>query len=200
MGSKLLKSLMSVVLVIGLMPTLALADDTTSGNDATPQAGDVVQEGNVLVGATGSVDAGNRTPKYNDVTYKITLNDDLQTYTLTFDGNGEIPTYYTESQGTAADGTEGAATPAWKVSEADQSAYPQGYVTDNDGNKHALPSEKMTYIATAQPIRLITTRFRGRKTLVASTQKRLQTSCSSRGLPKLAAIRCSTSAQQRMCR
>lgn len=143
MGSKILKSLMSVVLVIGLMPTLAMADDATTGDGvSTPKAGDVVQSGSVLVGATGSIDAEDRAPKFNDVTYKITLNDDLQTYTLTFDGNGEIPTYKTESQGTATDGTEGKATPAWTAKQNGELDYPNGYVTDADGQKHALPTQK----------------------------------------------------------
>ena len=139
MGSKLLKSLMSVVLVIGLMPTLALADDTT--NSGTLATGSVIGQGNVLVGATGSVEASTRQASTNDVTYKITLNDDGETYTLTFDGNGEIPTYRTESQGTAIDGTEGVATPPWKVADTDETEYPNGYVEDSNGAKHALPSE-----------------------------------------------------------
>ena len=51
MGSKLLKSLMSVVLVIGLMPTLALADDATTANEVSGS-----QDAAVKSGGSGETD------------------------------------------------------------------------------------------------------------------------------------------------
>ena len=141
MAKRLARCLLAMCLAVGLMPTLAFADEGGSSSGA----GTVVEKGGVLIGATGCLDQGNRAPKYSDgVTYEIVQNNDdagNPTYTLMFEGNGAIPDYYTENQGTAADGTEGAATPSWRVSADDKAQYPNGYVLDGDGGKKPLPSK-----------------------------------------------------------
>lgn len=100
MGSKLLKSLMSVVLVIGLMPTLALADDTANGEGGADASDFAQQKTAAEIAVQADSEAEDTRPELvkgeNDV-FKEYIRDSEIVATLTTDGtltitgSGEMP-------------------------------------------------------------------------------------------------------------
>ena len=123
MKRRLLASLLTLVMVLSLLPTVALAKNVSDLGG--------VLTGYIPIGATGTVNDGDRALKYSDtVSYAIAQNDD-GTYTLTLSG-GAIPSYKTENPVVAKDGTVGDRL-------TNDTSYPGGYVLDKDGNKHEVP-------------------------------------------------------------
>lgn len=108
MGSKILKSLMSVVLVIGLMPTLAMADDATvqtpSEEDGAGIAAQTIStsDDSVPVAAVQEADAEDARPALvkgeNDVFKEYVQDTELVATlttdgTLTITGSGDMPNW-----------------------------------------------------------------------------------------------------------
>ena len=123
MKRRLLASLLTLVMMLSLLPTAALAKNVSDLGG--------VLTGYIPIGATGTVNDGDRALKYSDtVSYAIAQNDD-GTYTLTLSG-GAIPSYKTENPVVAKDGTVGDRL-------TNDTSYPGGYVLDKDGNKHEVP-------------------------------------------------------------
>ncbi len=123
MKRRLLASLLTLVMMLSLLPTVALAKNVSDLGG--------VLTGYIPIGATGTVNDGDRALKYSDtVSYAIAQNDD-GTYTLTLSG-GAIPSYKTENPVVAKDGTVGDRL-------TNDTSYPGGYVLDKDGNKHEVP-------------------------------------------------------------
>ena len=127
MKRRLLASILAFVIVLGLLPTAAWAKNVSDLGEALT--------GYIPIGATGTVNGGNRALKYsNTVSYAIAKNDD-GTYTLTLSG-GAIPSYKTENPVVAKDGTVGN-----RLTD-DTANYPNGYVLDENNGRHEVPSLK----------------------------------------------------------
>ena len=125
MKRRILASFLSFVMVLSLLPTAVFAKNVSDlGNVLT---------GHIPIGATGTVNDGDRALKYSDtVSYAIAQNDD-GTYTLTLSG-GAIPSYKTENPVVAKDGTVGN-----RLTD-DTANYPNGYVLDGNNGRHEVPS------------------------------------------------------------
>ena len=124
MKRRLLASLLTLVMMLSLLPTAALAKNVSDLGE--------VLTGYIPIGATGTVNGGDRALKHSDtVRYTIAQNDD-GTYTLTLSG-GAIPSYKIENPVVAKDGTVGKRL-------TDDTAYPNGYVLDENNVKHEVPS------------------------------------------------------------
>ena len=124
MKRRLLASLLTLVMMLSLLPTAALAKNVSDLGE--------VLTGYIPIGATGTVNGGDRALKRSDtVSYTIAQNDD-GTYTLTLSG-GAIPSYKTENPVVAKDGTVGNRL-------TDDAVYPNGYVLGEDEAKHEVPS------------------------------------------------------------
>ena len=126
MKRRLLASILAFVIVLGLLPTAALAKNVSD-------LGENMLTGYIPIGATGTVNGGDRALKNsNTVSYAIAKNDD-GTYTLTLSG-GAIPSYKTENPVVAKDGTVGN-----RLTD-DTANYPNGYVLDENNGRHEVPS------------------------------------------------------------
>ena len=125
MKRRLLASLLTLVMMLSLLPTAALAKNVSDLGGALT--------GYIPIGATGTVNGGDRALKHSDtVRYTMAQNDD-GTYTLTLSG-GAIPSYKIENPVVAKDGTVG------DRHTDDTANYPNGYVLDEDNVKHEGPS------------------------------------------------------------
>ena len=125
MKRRLLASLLTLVMMLSLLPTAALAKNLSDLGGALT--------GYIPIGATGTVNGGDRALKHSDtVRYTMAQNDD-GTYTLTLSG-GAIPSYKIENPVVAKDGTVG------DRHTDDTANYPNGYVLDEDNVKHEVPS------------------------------------------------------------
>ena len=126
MKRRLLASILAFVIVLGLLPTAALAKNVSALDEN-------MLTGYIPIGATGTVNGKDRALKHSDtVSYTIAQNDD-GTYTLTLSG-GAIPSYKTENPVVAKDGTVGN-----RLTD-DTANYPNGYVLDENNGRHEVPS------------------------------------------------------------
>ena len=126
MKRRILASLLTLVMMLSLLPTAALAKNVSA-------LGENMLTGYIPIGATGTVNDGNRALKHSDaVSYTIAQNDD-GTYTLTLSG-GAIPSCKTENPVVAKDGTVGN-----RLTD-DTANYPNGYVLDENNGRHEVPS------------------------------------------------------------
>ena len=129
MKRRLLASILAFVIVLGLLPTAALATGENAGSET------VVEQGCVPSGVKKN-DDGSYQPIDSTIQYKITKEAD-GSHTLTFwsnSGNVAFPTFNTEQQVLASDGK------VWNGAsyKNDDATYPGGYVEDSDGTKHAV--------------------------------------------------------------
>ena len=118
-------------MVLSLLPTAVFAAD----DEANGSSENVVKEGYVPSGVKKN-DDGSYQPIDSTIQYKITEEAD-GSHTLTFwsdSGNVAFPTFNTEQQVLASDGTVGNRA-SYKT---DDTTYPGGYVEDSDGTKHAV--------------------------------------------------------------
>ena len=150
MKRRILASLLSLVMMLSLLPTTAFATEV-NGEDAGSET--VVEQGYVPSGVKKN-DDGSYENIDSEIKYKITNEaDGNQTLTFWSDAsNAAFPTFNTEAQALTADRatvqvTNGSAyTPAGSVAEADKDTYPNGYVTDKAGDKHALDAAYIPYL------------------------------------------------------
>lgn len=148
MKRRLLESILALVIVLGLLPTAALA---TGGGAETGET--VVKMGYVPSGVKKN-DDGSYENINSTIQYKITSEaDGNQTLTFWSDaGNAAFPSFKIETQALTADGktvqTNDAKyyTPADNVAEDEKSTYPNGYVTDTNKVKHGLDKDYIPYL------------------------------------------------------
>ena len=132
MKRRLLASILAFVIVLGLLPTAALATGENAGSET------VVKQGYVPSGVEKKSD-GTYENIYSGIQYKITEDTDGN-QTLTFwsdSGNAAFPTFNTEQQVLASDGTVGNRA-SYKTDDA--TTYPSGYV-ESSGVKHAVDKD-----------------------------------------------------------
>ena len=132
MKRRILASLLSLVMMLSLLPATAFATEV-NGEDAGSET--VVEQGYVPSGVKKNGD-GSYQPIDSTIQYKITKEAD-GSHTLTFwsgSGNVAFPTFNTEQQVLASDGT------VWNRAsyKTNDATYPGGYVEDSDGTKHAV--------------------------------------------------------------
>ena len=148
MKRRLLASILAFVIVLGLLPTAALATDGAAETGET-----VVLTGYVPSGVKKN-DDGSYANINSTIQYKITSEADGN-QTLTFwskNGNAKFPTFKIETQALTADGTTvqtsgaSAYTSAQSVAANEKDTYPNGYVTDTADNKHALDAAYIPYL------------------------------------------------------
>lgn len=133
MKRRLLASILAFVIVLGLLPTAALA------TDGAAETGEVVvTSGHVPSGVKKNGD-GSYENINSTIQYKITSEaDGNQTLTFWSDsGNAAFPTFNTEQQVLASDGTVGNRA-SYKTDDA--TTYPSGYV-ESSGAKHAVDKD-----------------------------------------------------------
>mgnify|MGYP000700734609 FL=1 len=114
-------------MMLSLLPATAFATEV-NGEDAGSET--VVEQGYVPSGVKKN-DDGSYQPIDSTIQYKITKEAD-GSHTLTFwsdSGNVAFPTFNTEQQVLASDGT------VWNRAsyKTDDATYPGGYVEDSDG-------------------------------------------------------------------
>ena len=131
MKRRLLAGVLTFVMMLSLLPATAFATEV-NGEDAGSET--VVEQGYVPSGVKKNGDKYENIP--SDIQYKITKEAD-GSHTLTFwsdSGNAAFPTFNTEQQVLASDGT------VWNRAsyKTDDATYPGGYVEDSDGTKHAV--------------------------------------------------------------
>ena len=134
MKRRLLASILAFVIVLGLLPTAALATDGAAETGET-----VVLTGYVPSGVKKN-DDGSYANINSTIQYKIT-NEADGNQTLTFwseEGNAKFPTFKIETQALTAAGTT--------VEVENGGAYTSGYVTDKAGSKHALDAAYIPYL------------------------------------------------------
>ncbi len=148
MKRRLLASILAFVIVLGLLPTAALATGGAAETGETVVLTGYVPSG-VMKNGNGSYENINST-----IQYKITSEADGN-QTLTFwseKGNAKFPTFKIETQALTADGTTvqtrgaSAYTSAQSVAANEKDTYPNGYVTDTADNKHALDAAYIPYL------------------------------------------------------
>ena len=127
---RMISLLLCLCMLFSLLPTAALATDGAAGTGET-----VVKSGYVPSGVKKNGD-GSYANINSTIQYKITSEaDGNQTLTFWSDsGNAAFPTFNTEQQVLASDGTVGNGA-SYKTDDA---TYPGGYVEDSDGTKHAV--------------------------------------------------------------
>ena len=135
MKRRLLASLLSLVMMLSLLPATAFATEVNV-EDAGSET--VVKQGYVPSGVKKN-DDGSYQPIDSTIQYKITREAD-GSHTLTFwsnSGNVAFPTFNTEQQVLASDGT------VWNRAsyKTDDATCPGGYVKDSDGTKHAVDKD-----------------------------------------------------------